>query len=131
MVAAHLLASGEQPTAEAALHYFRSARTTDLDAVNNPSQCACCGYRGTKPPYDKNQGWKPRYRFGKDRLAPYTPCFDVALEQLCELCAILADNVARDIAKSMKQTMGAAASAALKPPPAVRSHEFSSARSFD
>ena len=39
MVAAYLLFAGEQADAELALHHFRQLRTTDLDAVNNPSQC--------------------------------------------------------------------------------------------
>ena len=39
MVAAYLLFAGAHSEAEAALHHFRQVRTTDLDAVNNPSQC--------------------------------------------------------------------------------------------
>ena len=38
MICAYLLFEKIQHDAEAALHFFRSVRTTDLDAVNNPSQ---------------------------------------------------------------------------------------------
>jgi len=43
MVCAYLLYIQhiECPSADAALHYFRSTRTTDLDAVNQPSQVRC------------------------------------------------------------------------------------------
>ncbi len=43
MVCAFLLYLGhaECPSADAAVHYFRSARTTDLDAINQPSQVRC------------------------------------------------------------------------------------------
>ena len=39
MVAAYLLFAGEYKSPDDALQFFRVARTTDLDAVNNPSQC--------------------------------------------------------------------------------------------
>ena len=43
MICAYLLLVGqpECPSADAALHFFRSTRTTDLDAVNQPSQVRC------------------------------------------------------------------------------------------
>ena len=43
MVCAFLLRIGhaECPSADAAIHFFRSARTTDLDAINQPSQVRC------------------------------------------------------------------------------------------
>ena len=40
MICAYLLFAQIHTQAEQALHFFRSARTTDLDAVNNPSQTA-------------------------------------------------------------------------------------------
>lgn len=39
MIAAYLLFEGVHTDAEQAMHFFRTTRTTDLDAVNNPSQC--------------------------------------------------------------------------------------------
>ena len=38
MICAYLLYASAHAEPEQALHFFRSARTTDLDAVNNPSQ---------------------------------------------------------------------------------------------
>jgi hypothetical protein len=40
MIAAYLLYAGVHSDPERSMHFFRTARTTDLDAVNNPGQCA-------------------------------------------------------------------------------------------